>query len=76
MYVAKQSFLVIPCHRVIRSDGTFGGFSGLGGIKLKQKLLKLEQKMTKNIIILQHIDIETPGYILDLRIGINLILQL
>mgnify|MGYP007000196787 len=23
---------------------TLGGFSGLGGIKLKQKLLKLEQK--------------------------------
>jgi len=35
--------LIIPCHRVVRSDGTLGGFSGLGGIKLKQKLLKLEQ---------------------------------
>ena len=32
----------IPCHRVIRSDGKLGGFSGLGGIKAKKKLLKKE----------------------------------
>ena len=32
----------IPCHRVIRSDGTLGGFSGVGGIKTKKKLLKSE----------------------------------
>ena len=34
--------LVIPCHRVIKSDGSLGGFSGLGGIKLKKKLINLE----------------------------------
>ena len=39
----NNHLLVIPCHRVISTDGTLGGFSGLGGIKLKQKLLKLEQ---------------------------------
>ena len=32
----------IPCHRVIRSDGTLGGYSGKGGINTKRKLLKLE----------------------------------
>ena len=32
----------IPCHRVIRSDGTIGGFSASGGIKAKKKLLKKE----------------------------------
>jgi len=32
----------IPCHRVIRSDGTLGGYSGPGGVKTKKKLLKLE----------------------------------
>jgi len=32
----------IPCHRVIRSDGSVGGYSGPGGIKTKKKLLKLE----------------------------------
>ena len=32
----------VPCHRVIRSDGTLGGFSASGGIKAKKKLLKKE----------------------------------
>ena len=32
----------IPCHRVIRSDRTLGGFSGPGGTKAKKKLLKEE----------------------------------
>ena len=39
----NNHLIVIPCHRVIRSDGTLGGFSGLGGIKLKQKILNLEK---------------------------------
>ena len=34
--------LAIPCHRVIRSDGTMGGFSSSGGIILKKKLLNFE----------------------------------
>ena len=32
----------IPCHRVIRSDGSLGGYSGKGGIKRKEILLKKE----------------------------------
>ena len=32
----------IPCHRVIRSDGSLGGYSGAGGIKTKINLLKKE----------------------------------
>ena len=32
----------IPCHRVIRSDGSLGGYSGVGGIITKQKLLEKE----------------------------------
>ena len=33
----------IPCHRVIRSDGSLGGYSGRGGKKKKLKLLKSEK---------------------------------
>lgn len=41
--VAKNPHLVVvPCHRVIRSDGTLGGYSGKGGIEGKRQLLKSE----------------------------------
>ena len=33
----------VPCHRVIRSDGSLGGFSAAKGVKLKQRLLKFEK---------------------------------
>ena len=33
----------IPCHRVIRSDGGLGGYSGKGGIKRKLRLLRSEK---------------------------------
>ena len=32
----------IPCHRVIRTDGSLGGYSGKGGLKTKRFLLKKE----------------------------------
>ena len=35
--------LLVPCHRVIRSNGTLGGFTAAGGIKLKRKLLEFEK---------------------------------
>ena len=41
--VGKNPFAPkIPCHRVIRSDGSLGGYSGKGGVKTKKLLLKKE----------------------------------
>ncbi len=35
--------LVIPCHRIVRADGSPGGFSAAGGSTLKGRLLALEK---------------------------------
>ncbi|DAC43390.1 MAG TPA: MGMT family protein [Candidatus Thalassarchaeaceae archaeon] len=32
----------VPCHRVIRSDGTIGGYSGDGGMEEKAMMLEEE----------------------------------
>jgi len=37
----------IPCHRVIRSDGSIGGYSGKGGIRKKRYLLRFEKVFIK-----------------------------
>ena len=47
-YVGKicsqnRLLLYIPCHRVIKTDGTLGGFTSVGGINLKKKLLNFER---------------------------------
>ena len=34
--------IIVPCHRVIRSDGSLGGFSG--GLHWKKKLIELEKR--------------------------------
>ena len=39
----NKLLLLVPCHRVIKSDGSLGGFSSDGGINLKKKLLYLEK---------------------------------
>ncbi len=33
---------IVPCHRVVRSNGELGGYSGPGGIRFKRKLLEVE----------------------------------
>ena len=35
--------LLVPCHRVIKTDGGLGGFTSPGGIKLKKKILGFEK---------------------------------
>ena len=37
----------IPCHRVVRSDGRIGGYSGKGGIDQKIRLLRSEKVFIK-----------------------------
>lgn len=41
--------LIIPCHRVVRSDGGIGGYA-FGGRKQKKKLLDLEQTIRKIMV--------------------------
>lgn len=39
--LARNSFfIIVPCHRVVASDGQLGGFGG--GLEMKQQLLQLE----------------------------------
>ncbi len=38
---ANQLAIIIPCHRVIASDGTLGGYGG--GLMIKQRLLEHEK---------------------------------
>lgn len=40
--------IVVPCHRVLASDGTLGGFGG--GLELKRKLLELEGALQPMLI--------------------------
>ena len=34
--------IIVPCHRVVRSDGGLGGYSGPGGVASKRRLLAME----------------------------------
>ena len=36
---------VIPCHRVIRTDGTLGGYQGKTGLAQKARLLRTEREV-------------------------------
>lgn len=40
--------IVVPCHRVIASDGTLCGYGG--GLEVKRKLLELEGALTASLV--------------------------
>lgn len=46
---ANRTPLIIPCHRVVRSDGKLGGFSAPGGVDLKKRLITHESKILTEI---------------------------
>jgi methylated-DNA-[protein]-cysteine S-methyltransferase len=47
--LGKNPFLiVVPCHRVIASDGSLGGFGG--DLDMKRALLELEKSGTQNMV--------------------------
>ncbi len=37
--------IIVPCHRVVASDGTLGGYAG--GLKMKARLLEIERRAIK-----------------------------
>ena len=39
--------IIIPCHRVVKSNGSLGGYSGKGGRNKKRELLKKERIFIK-----------------------------
>ena len=39
--------LIIPCHRVVREDGSLGGYAG--GTKKKEMLLRLEKEIRQQL---------------------------
>ncbi|MHC4289878.1 MAG: methylated-DNA--[protein]-cysteine S-methyltransferase, partial [Planctomycetota bacterium] len=36
--------LIVPCHRVVKADGSCGQFSGAGGTETKKRMLELEKQ--------------------------------
>jgi methylated-DNA-[protein]-cysteine S-methyltransferase len=38
--------VVVPCHRVIKSDGSLGGYSGPEGVDFKRRLLEMEASVS------------------------------
>lgn len=43
----NEDMVIIPCHRVVRSDGSLGGYSS-GGEGVKRRLLEIEGVVFKN----------------------------
>lgn len=41
--------IIVPCHRVLASDGGLGGYSGMDGLDTKRFLLRLEGVSLKSL---------------------------
>ena len=50
MALARNPFaIVVPCHRVLAAGGKAGGFSAMGGLKTKLRLLMIERALPPGI---------------------------
>ncbi|MDR0977662.1 MAG: MGMT family protein [Endomicrobium sp.] len=50
--LSKNPFApVIPCHRVIKSNGEPGGYSSAGGIKKKLEMIEYEKETGKDALL-------------------------
>jgi methylated-DNA-[protein]-cysteine S-methyltransferase len=49
---ANPTPIIVPCHRVLASDGRTGGFSAPGGVATKLKLLNIERAAASNAPLL------------------------
>ncbi len=48
--LARNPFaIVVPCHRVLAAGGKAGGFSAMGGLKTKLRLLMIERALPQGI---------------------------
>jgi len=48
--LARNPFaIVVPCHRVLAAGGKAGGFSAMGGLKTKLRLLMIERALPRGI---------------------------
>lgn len=56
---SNELLVTIPCHRVVRSDGTLGGYAG--GLKKKEQLLR-----TENITITNNHIVSLDSYLITL----------
>ena len=46
---ANPNPIIIPCHRVVRSNGALGGYSGVGGVVKKREILESEGVILANL---------------------------
>ena len=59
--------IVVPCHRVVASDGGLGGFSAPGGTATKRRMLAIEDARRAGPPDLFDIDVDEP----DGRAGVS-----
>lgn len=58
----NENPIIIPCHRVVKSNGDVGGYSCYGGVGFKMKLLKFEGVKFKGSKVLKECIIDDANY--------------